>query len=131
MSNHRRIAALTVALVLPAAAQAATLGVRFTWVGTAACSTTPPAFTITDIPKETKYLAFRLTDLDAPHYQHGGGQVAYSGAGDIPAGAFDGAYNGPCPPSGATHTYVWTVCALDANRKALAEGKATGRFPPQ
>jgi phosphatidylethanolamine-binding protein (PEBP) family uncharacterized protein len=131
MSNHRRIAALAVALVLPAAAQAAALGVRFTWAGTAACSTTPPAFTIADIPKDTKVLAFRLTDLDAPHYQHGGGEVAYSGSGDIPAGAFDGAYSGPCPPSGTTHTYVWTVRALDAARKALAEGKATGRFPPQ
>ena len=131
MSNHRRIAALAVALSLPAAAQAATLGVRFTWVGTAACSTTPPPFTIADIPKDTKYLDFRLVDLDAPHYPHGGGEVAYSGSGDIPAGAFDGAYKGPCPPSGVTHTYVWTVRALDQAGKVLAEGKATGRFPPQ
>ena len=130
MSNYLRIAALAVALVLPAAAHARTLGVRFTWAGTAACSTAPPAFTITDIPKETKYLEFRLHDLNAPHYPHGGGEVAYSGSGDIPARAFDGAYNGPCPPSGATHTYVWTVRALDAARKALAEGKATGLFPP-
>lgn len=131
MSCHPWIAALAIALILPGGAHAATLGVRFTWAGTAACSTTPPAFTITDIPKDTKILAFRLTDLDAPHYQHGGGEAAYSGSGDIPAGAFDGAYNGPCPPSGATHTYVWTVRALDESRKALAEGKATGRFPPQ
>ena len=131
MSTHGRIVALTVALILPAAAQAATLGVRFTWVGTAACSATPPAFTIADIPKETKYLDFRLHDLDAPHFDHGGGEVAYSGSGDIPAGAFDGAYKGPCPPGGATHTYVWTVRALDASRKVLAQGKASGRFPPQ
>jgi phosphatidylethanolamine-binding protein (PEBP) family uncharacterized protein len=131
MSNHRRIAALAVALVLPAAGHAATLSVRFTWVGTAACSTTPPAFMITDIPQETKYLDFRLHDLDAPHYPHGGGEAAYSGSGNIPAGAFHGAYSGPCPPSGAAHTYVWTVRALDASRKALAEGKATGRFPPE
>ena len=131
VSNTRRTAALAAALILPAAANAATLGVRFTWAGTAACSATPPAFTIADIPKDTKVLAFRLTDLDAPHYPHGGGEVAYSGSGDISAGAFDGAYTGPCPPSGATHTYVWTVRALDATRKVLAQGKATGRFPPQ
>ena len=131
MSNHLRIAGLAVALILPAAAQAATLGVRFTWVGTAACSATSPAFTIADIPKATKYLDFRLHDLDAPHFDHGGGEVAYSGSGDIPAGAFDGAYKGPCPPGGATHTYVWTVRALDASRKVLAQGKASGRFPPQ
>lgn len=130
MSNALRMAAAALALTLPAAAHAASLGVRFTWVGTAACSTTPPAFAITGIPKETKYLAFRLTDLDAPNFQHAGGEVAYSGSGDIPAGAFDGAYTGPCPPSGTTHTYVWTVHALDANRKAIAQGKATGRFPP-
>jgi len=131
MNNHRRIAALAVPLILPAAAHAATLGVRFTWVGTAACSTTPPAFTIANIPKDTKYLDFRLVDRAAPHYPHGGGEAAYSGSGDIPAGAFDGAYKGPCPPGGATHTYVWTVRALDAARKVLAQGKATGRFPPK
>jgi len=131
MSNHRRIAALALALVLPLAAHAAPLGVRFTWAGTAACSTTPPAFTIAGIPKETKYLDFRLHDLDAPHYQHGGGEVAFSGSGDVPAGSFDGAYKGPCPPGGAAHTYVWTIRALNATRKTLAEGKATGKFPPQ
>ena len=130
MRNAPRTAALALALILPAAANAAALGLRFTWAGTAACSTTPPAFAISNIPKETKYLDFRLTDLDAPHYLHGGGEIAYSGSGDIPAGAFDGAYNGPCPPGGTRHSYVWTVRALDANRKVIAEGKATGRFPP-
>ena len=130
ISKHLRIAALAVALALPAAAEAATLRVSFSWAGTAACSTTPPAFTIADIPKDTKTLDFSLHDLDAPHYVHGGGEVAYSGSGQIPPGAFDGGYNGPCPPSGATHTYVWTVRALDAARKVLAQGKATGRFPP-
>ena len=131
MRNALCMAAAALALTLPAAAHAASLAVGFTWVGTAACSTSPPAFTIAGIPKETKYLAFRLMDLEAPQFPHGGGEVAYSGSGDIPAGAFDGAYQGPCPPSGATHTYVWTVRALDANRKAIAEGKVTGRFPPE
>jgi len=130
MGKHLRIAALAVALILPAAAEAAALRVSFTWAGTPACATTPPAFTIADIPKETKYLDFSLHDLDAPHYRHGGGEVVWSGSGDIPAGAFGGDYNGPCPPAGATHAYVWTVRALDASRKVLAEGRASGRFPP-
>ena len=130
MSNHGRFATLALALLLPGAVEAATLGVSFSWAGTAACSSTPPAFTITGVPGDTKVLAFRLTDLDAPHYRHGGGEVAWSGSGNIPGGSFAGGYNGPCPPSGATHTYVWTVRALDASRKVLAEGAATGRFPP-
>jgi phosphatidylethanolamine-binding protein (PEBP) family uncharacterized protein len=109
---------------------AETLGVHFSWASTAACSSTPPAFTITNIPKGTKYLVFKLVDHDAPDFVHGGGQISYSGSGRIPAGAFGGSYNGPCPPQGAVHTYEWTVRAVDdSGTKVLAEGSATGRFP--
>src|SRR5277367_2966402 len=118
-------------ITIPAVSWSAeTLGVRFSWAGTMACSTSPPAFTITNIPKGTKYLVFKLVDHDAPDFVHGGGQIPYSGSGRIPAGAFGGPYNGPCPPQGAVHTYEWTVRAVDdSGSKVLAANSATGRFP--
>ncbi len=118
-------------VLTPTASVSATLNVRFSWKGTAACSGIPPAFTITNIPKAAKYLEFQLVDLDKLDFVHGGGQVAYSGSGKIAAGAFDGSYQGPCPPAGATHTYQWTVNALDESKtNVLASGRATGKFPP-
>jgi phosphatidylethanolamine-binding protein (PEBP) family uncharacterized protein len=121
---------LVIGLALPTSSVAGSLGVNFTWAGTSACSATPPAFTLSGVPKGTKYLNFELIDLDKPDYVHGGGQVAYTGSGRIPPGAFGGSYNGPCPPHGA-HNYRWTVKALDVSgTKVLAEGLATGRFPP-
>ncbi len=129
---YRYIAALVIAagLTFPTVSWAGTLGVHFSWAATTACSSTPPAFTVTNIPKGTKYLVFKLVDHDAPNFVHGGGQISYSGSGRIPAGAFGGSYNGPCPPQGAVHMYEWTVHAVDeSGSKVLAEGSATGRFP--
>jgi phosphatidylethanolamine-binding protein (PEBP) family uncharacterized protein len=119
------------AFLVPTASPAASLGVRFTWAGTAACSTVPPAFTISGVPKGSRYLVFNLVDLDKPDYVHGGGQIPYSGSAAVPAGAFGGSYRGPCPPPGVVHTYRWTVEAMDANSNALAKGIATGTFPPK
>jgi hypothetical protein len=114
-----------------AALAAGALGLKFTWVGTKSCSSTPPAFRITNIPKETKFLSFKLADENRPSYNHGGGQVSYKGSWNIPAGAFGGDYRGPCPPPFDVHTYTWTVQALDANKRVLAEGKAMASFPPK
>jgi hypothetical protein len=49
-------------------------------------------------------------------------------SGIIPAGALKDGYNGPCPPDGS-HTYEFTVKALDANEDTLAEGSAEQRYP--
>jgi len=105
------------------------LGVQFAWAGTRACSKTPPAFKIANIPQGTKSLSFRLVDLNLTSFNHGGGEVTYKGSGNIPAGSFSGGYQGPCPPTGQVHTYEWTIDALDSNKSSLAEGKATGAFP--
>ena len=122
---------LVMNLVIPTSSFAGSLGVSFTWTGTAACSSTPPAFTVTNIPRGTKRLDFHLVDLDKLDYEHGGGQLTYTGSGKIPSGAFHGSYNGPCPPNGP-HTYRWTVKALDeSGGKVLAEGSATRQFPPK
>jgi phosphatidylethanolamine-binding protein (PEBP) family uncharacterized protein len=116
-------------IVLPVASYATeALVVQFSWAETKACSATPPTFRIANIPKGTKYLSFRLVDHNAS-FNHGGGEVAYAGSGNFPAGAFGGDYRGPCPPAGQVHTYEWTVEALDANKSVLAEGKTTGAFP--
>jgi len=129
---HRLAVALALAaFLIPAASPAASLSVRFIWAGTAACSTVPPAFTISGVPAGTRSLVFTLVDLDKPDYVHGGGQITYSGVGAIPAGAFGGNYRGPCPPPGSVHTYRWTVEAMDAGSKVLAKGVATGKFPPR
>jgi phosphatidylethanolamine-binding protein (PEBP) family uncharacterized protein len=105
------------------------LGVQFTWAGTKACSSIPPAFEITNVPKETKYLSFKLVDRNLPGYDHGGGEIAYRGSANIRAGSFGGDYRGPCPPAGEVHNYEWTVDALDSKKSILTEGKGTASFP--
>jgi phosphatidylethanolamine-binding protein (PEBP) family uncharacterized protein len=107
----------------------ATLGVDFSWSETKACSDKPPAFTITNIPADTKTLKFHMTDMNVPSYNHGGGTVEYSGSGDIPEGSFR--YTGPCPPSGS-HNYRFQVTALNADGTlALGKGENTKAFPPK
>jgi phosphatidylethanolamine-binding protein (PEBP) family uncharacterized protein len=110
------------------AGSANAIELSFSWVGTPACSSTPPAFKIASAPTGTKYLDFELKDFDAPNFKHGGGTVAYAGESTIPAGAFS--YTGPCPPSGA-HRYQWTVTALDASKRPIGRSTATGSFPPK
>ena len=110
----------------PAAAKVP-LDVDFSWAGTTACTSKPPAFVVKGAPEGTTRLRFRMTDLDAPAYHHGGGTVAYSGATEIPAGAFS--YTGPCPPTGS-HDYRWLVQALNADGTVVGEGTVTRSFPP-
>lgn len=118
------------ALGAPASALAARarMALSFTWAHTAACSRIPPAFALSGVPPGTKYLDFELVDLNAPGFHHGGGTVVYTGENTIPEGAF--AYTGPCPPSGS-HTYRWTIRALNASRREIGRAAATGMFPPK
>jgi phosphatidylethanolamine-binding protein (PEBP) family uncharacterized protein len=104
------------------------MGLSFSWGSTPACSSSPPAFKVSAVPKGTKYLGFELTDFDAPNFKHGGGIVGYTGKPFVPAGAFS--YTGPCPPSGAHH-YQWTVTALDAGKREIGRATASGIFPPR
>ena len=48
----------------------------FSWAGIAACGSTSPAFRITAAPAGTKQLRFKMVDLNAPDYPHGGSTVA-------------------------------------------------------
>jgi phosphatidylethanolamine-binding protein (PEBP) family uncharacterized protein len=106
----------------------APLTVDFSWAGTAACGTKPPAFKIGGIPAGTKKLRLAMKDLDKASFDHGGGTIDYSGSGEIAAGAFF--YTGPCPLGGA-HRYQWTVQALDATGRVIASGQAMKPFPPK
>jgi hypothetical protein len=120
------IGALIGAAALPSTASA--MGLSFSWSGTTACGSSPPAFTLSGVPKGTSQLAFNMVDLNLPSFQHGGGSIAYHGNNRIPGGSFS--FTGPCPPSGQ-HTYQWTVKALDANGKVLATASASRPFPPR
>ena len=116
-----------VAMGLPSAAQA--FSASFSWAGISTCGSTSPAFTLRDAPKGTAKLSFEMHDLDAPAFRHGGSTVAYDGHGQVAQGAI--AYTGPCPPVGQVHRYIWTIRALAADGKVLAQTTAEGRFPPK
>ena len=85
-----------------------------------------PVFTLSNVPAETVLVRFKLRDIDAPSYNHGGGRAAYDGESTILPGAFR--YKSPCPPSGQ-HRYRWTAWALNADGKVLAETSSTQWYP--
>ncbi len=86
-----------------------------------------PAFTVSKVPAGAKYLRFRLVDLDARGFNHGGGVVAYVGKRSIKAGSFK--YYQPCPPAGR-HRYVWEVTAQSKrNGGKLARAKYGFQYP--
>jgi len=123
-------AALTTIIAVDVArSMANAMSLSFSWTDVARCSSTPPAFTLSDVPAGTRQLAFNMVDLNLPSYPHGGGTVSYQGGNQIAAGSFS--YRGPCPPAGQRHNYRWTVRALDAQGKTLATASAASRFPPQ
>jgi phosphatidylethanolamine-binding protein (PEBP) family uncharacterized protein len=106
-----------------------TLTVSFEWQGNAGSLSSPnPEIHVGNVPDGTAFFQVRMKDLDYPH-NHGGGTVAYTGGGVIPVGALE-PYDGPQPPAGQTHTYVFTVTALNADKSlVLGEGSATRRYP--
>ncbi|WP_420960081.1 phospholipid-binding protein [Brucella sp. IR073] len=124
----RAILALGISFVLlGGSAHAADMSVSFEWGPTKKCfDPKSPPFKLASVPAETKTLEFRMVDMNALAYNHGGGKLPYNGQAAVPYGAFR--YQGPCPPSGS-HTYSWTVKALDAKGKVLATAKARKMFP--
>ncbi|MEP3436472.1 MAG: YbhB/YbcL family Raf kinase inhibitor-like protein [Hoeflea sp.] len=104
---------------------ASAMSMSFEWGPTKKCfdSKSPP-ISLSDVPDGTAKLRFKMVDLNAIGYPHGGGTVSYSGKNKLPYGAFR--YKGPCPPS--QHTYQFTVDALDKNGKKLATAKARKSF---
>jgi phosphatidylethanolamine-binding protein (PEBP) family uncharacterized protein len=101
-----------------------------TWEGIATCSGQPvsspsPGFSVAGVPAGAVELEFRMVDLDAPRFNHGGGKVRYMGEPRIAPGAFT--FIGPCPPE--SHRYEWTVTARDAGGKSLGAARAIRKYP--
>jgi hypothetical protein len=92
----RLLAVIAVAMALMTQ-NAIAFSTSFSWAGIAACSSTSPAFRITAAPAGTKQLRFKMVDLNAPNYPHGGSTVACGGP-TVARGAIS--YVGPCPPPG-------------------------------
>jgi phosphatidylethanolamine-binding protein (PEBP) family uncharacterized protein len=128
---RRALLAIPFLAVWPLVATAqGSFGVVPTWEGITVCSGQPitspsPAFSLTGVPAGTALLDFRMVDLDAPRFQHGGGTVRYAGQPRVAPGAFQ--FIGPCPPQ--THRYEWTVTAQDANGRTLAVARAVKTYP--
>ena len=120
-------------LVTPAAAAEFTLS--FEWGDIPLCTSGQPnivpnpVFVLSGVPEGTKFIQFKLTDLDVPSYNHGGGMVAYTGKNIIEAGAFK--YKSPCPPGGS-HRYRWTATAKKKTglfSGSIGKAQATKKYP--
>ncbi len=116
-------AILALAFITPQQAHAMSLS--FSWGPTKSCfDRNSPPIRLRGVPKGTKKIRFRMKDLDAPMYPHGGGVVKYTGRNAFPYGSFR--YKGPCPPS--RHRYRITAEALDASGRVLARASAVRSF---
>lgn len=119
------------ALALSSGAAVAEMSLSFDWGNIPACNTGKPntvgspRFVVAGVPQGTTSVEFRLKDLDAPRYKHGGGKVAMTGDGVVPFGAFK--YKSPCPPR-QVHTYQWTATA-HKGKTVLAKATAQRRYP--
>ncbi len=125
----RAFAALTLSALALCAGTPAALAftVTFDW-----CRGAPdgsPNFVLRDVPAGTVNLRFAMKDLDKPGFHHGGGTVGYRGQPEVPCDAFASGFVGPSPPPGETHTYEFTIEALDPAGKVLAATTARRRFP--
>lgn len=116
---------IAASLVLAMSTAASAMSMSFDWGPTKSCfDPKSPPISLSGVPKGTVKLRFKMVDLNAINYPHGGGTVAYSGKNKLPYGAFR--YKGPCPPT--PHTYQFTVDALDKNGKELPTAKARKSF---
>jgi len=114
------------ALTTQAFSNAGTLPILYTCDG----KDKSPDFAWTNPPAKTKTFALVVTDPDAPNgiFYHWTlfnipKNIAKLEAGitQLPTGALTAKnsegksqYKGPCPPKGATHTYIFTIYALDS-----------------
>lgn len=127
----RSILASLAALAISAGAAHAEMSLSFDWGDIPACNTGNPGtvgsprFVLRGVPVGTTSVEFRLKDLDAQGYKHGGGKVGMTGDGTVPFGAFS--YKSPCPPR-QVHTYQWTATAR-SGKTVLGTATAQRRYP--
>lgn len=121
---------LSAALLLAGAASA-DMTLSFKWGDIPSCRSGKPGrvgnpeFIVKGVPSGTTSIEFRMKDLNATSYNHGGGKVKMSQSGKVPFGVFK--YKSPCPPGGV-HTYEWTATAR-AGSKVLERAKARRKYP--
>lgn len=106
----------------PSGAQGA-FGIKYTW-----CSGSPDV-QLSNVPKGTTEIEFRMMDLMAQSFNHGGGKVKYTNQKSIPCGAFTSTYTGPSPPPPKIHEYELTATAKDKDGKVLGTAKFMRKFP--
>tara|TARA_B100000242_G_C42769516_1_gene358392 strand:- start:153 stop:548 length:396 start_codon:yes stop_codon:yes gene_type:complete len=88
-----------------------------------------PEFEIKNVPEGTKWIEFKLVDLNVPSYNHGGGWVEYNGQNTVETGIFS--YKSPCPPDGK-HKYQWTAYAKASKgtfAKTISKASASKFYP--
>lgn len=118
-------------MVAAIAAHAEPMTVDWTWKAAHRCSKNSPQLMVGGIPAGARLLRVKMVDNDVPTYPHGGGEVPHDGsaAATLAEGALKG-YAGPCPPnfSNFGHDYTFTVTAVGADGKDLAQATATKNF---
>ena len=126
---------IVVLIFLVSPVMADEFSISFEWGDIPLCTTGNPNrvqnpwFVLSNIPEGTKFITFKLKDLDAPNYDHGGGTIKYSGNNNIEPGAFK--YKSPCPPSGS-HRYQWSAKAKEKKgmfSRAIGTAKAMKKYP--
>ena len=106
----------------------------FSWAGLKNCDTgypnwvSNPPFYFKNVPVGTQWIFFKMVDLQAPGYHHGGGWVQYRGRQAIKRDQFH--YRSPCPPGGV-HTYRWTAwaCRSKSLNHPLARAQRSRPYP--
>jgi Raf kinase inhibitor-like YbhB/YbcL family protein len=101
----------------------------------------PPLRWTLPAPRGTKSFSLKVVDVDAHGFVHwdargipptvGGLAAAYRGRALVagPNSAGGRGYTGPCPPPGSgVHRYVFTLRALGAAGRVLAEARLVGRY---
>jgi hypothetical protein len=106
----------------PADAQSP-FAIKYTW-----CSGSPD-IQLSNVPKGTAEIEFKMVDTWVPSYNHGGGKVKYTNQKSVPCGAFSASYTGPSPPPPQIHDYELTAIAKDKDGKVLGSAKFTRKFP--
>ncbi len=127
----RLLSLITAGFAVAASAAEADMKLTFQWGDIPLCTSGQPnivpnpIFELSGLPAGTTHIAFKLTDLDVPQYNHGGGTVAITHDGTIAPGAFT--YKSPCPP-GVVHRYEWQAVALGPDGP-LETAIANRRYP--
>ena len=136
ISNMRKtISLLILLMVLSATANAGEFSFDFDWSNLKQCTSgnpntvSNPTFTLNEVPPGTKWIYFKLVDLNVPSYRHGGGWIEFTGQSTVQPGAFK--YKSPCPPRGR-HKYEWTATAKPEKKyssSTIDEAKMARLYP--